>query len=86
MWYLQIDSYILTNILINKNKNNNNCCSLSLEQLFMLKHYLLQFYEEFFYLNQVKKIGMLKVLQIIKLLLLIKKKFSSFRIYMKNLN
>ena len=48
MGYLQIDSYILTNNLIEDKRKDHCSYSFSLEPLFMLKHHLLQTYEGFF--------------------------------------
>lgn len=87
MGYLQIDSYILTNILIDKNKNNHNCCSLSLEPLFMLKHHLLQTYEGFFLIESEKENRYAQSIADDKITIINKVKVFEFsNLAMKNLN
>jgi hypothetical protein len=87
MGYLQIDSYILTNILIDENKNNHNCCSLSLEPLFMLKHHLLQTYEGFFLIESEKENRYAQSIADDKITIINKVKVFEFsNLGMKNIN
>ena len=51
MGYLQLDSYILTNHLL----NNSKCYSLSIEPLFIVRKHLLQTYEGFFLIEKSSK-------------------------------
>lgn len=51
MGYLQLDSYILTNHLL----NNNKSYSLSIEPLFIIRKHLLQTYEGFFLIEKSSK-------------------------------